>query len=261
MPHSLKRFPPKHTALFVKLGAALCWLALWELGARLLKNSLLLPAPTAIVARLFTLSATAAFWQTVGNSFLAIAGGFFIASVLAVFLAVLSHKYKPVGVFVAPPMQFLKAVPVASFVLILFVLLPGEHRRWLSLLIAAMMVLPVQYTNLRQGLSGEDPALKEMARLYRIPWHKRLLYVHLSHLMPYALAGSKIALGLCWKSGVAAELIGVVSSTIGNEMYYARLYLDFTGVFAWTLVVVLLSILFEKGLLALGRLAQRRLEA
>ena len=56
----------------------------------------------------------------------------------------------------------------------------------------------------------------------------------------------RLACGLCWKSGVAAEVIGLPSGSIGERLYDAKIYLNTGEVLAWTLVIVLISLACEK---------------
>ena len=66
-------------------------------------------------------------------------------------------------------------------------------------------------------------------------------YTHL-----YLVSGCKTALGMSWKSGIAAEVIGIPDSSIGEQLYYSKLYLDTAGLFAWTFVIVVVSAVFEQ---------------
>ena len=62
---------------------------------------------------------------------------------------------------------------------------------------------------------------------------------------PYFRAAADTALGLSWKAGTAAEVIGLCSGTIGERLYTAKVYFQTADLFAWTAVIVLLSVLFE----------------
>ena len=77
--------------------------------------------------------------------------------------------------------------------------------------------------------------------------------------MPYLRSGMNIAIGLCWKSGVAAEVIGMPSGSIGEKLYQAKIYLETPDLFCWTLTIVLLSVGCEKLLSLLVGLIERRL--
>ena len=80
----------------------------------------------------------------------------------------------------------------------------------------------------------------------------------LPQVAPYFRAGCALGLGLCWKAGVAAEVIGMPVPSIGERLQQAKVYLDTPELFAWTLVIVLISVGFEKLFMAaLGALERR----
>ena len=108
------------------------------------------------------------------------------------------------------------------------------------------MVLPIIYTNVLDGIGAVDKNLLEMAEVFQVPAGRRLRYIYISQVLPFYRSGCSIALGLCWKSGIAAEVIGIPDHSIGEHLYNAKVYLDTPDLFAWTLVIVLISIAFEK---------------
>ena len=69
-----------------------------------------------------------------------------------------------------------------------------------------------------------------------------------------------MALGLCWKAGVAAEVIGIPDGSIGEHLYQAKVYLDTPDLFAWTVVIIVISLLFEKVFLGVIDWGVRKLE-
>ena len=97
-----------------------------------------------------------------------------------------------------------------------------------------------------------------MARVFRMSFWNRLRGIYLPALEPHCLSGCRSALGLCWKAGVAAEVIGVCGGSVGGMLYDAKVYLEIGDLFAWTLVIVLLSVGFEW---AFTRLLRRLLKA
>ena len=108
------------------------------------------------------------------------------------------------------------------------------------------MVLPIIYTNMLQGVKSTDGSLLEMAKLYRVGWLKKLKYIYLPQIKPYLLSACTISIGMSWKAGVAAEVIGIPDGSIGERLYEAKVYLSSADLFAWTVIVILISILFEK---------------
>ena len=218
-------------------------------------GALLLASPLSALERLFTLAGTAAFWRAVLASAAHILGGFLLSCALAVVLAALSARFSRVEELLAPLVAVIKAVPVASFIILALVWLESRH---LPLFIAALMAFPVVYRNVLEGIRGTSRELLEMARVFRIPLSRRLRGVDLPQVLPYFRSAVSVALGLCWKAGTAAEVIGLSGGTIGERLYTAKVYFQTPDLFAWTAVIVLLSVGFEKlFLLAVDSLAER----
>lgn len=79
-----------------------------------------------------------------------------------------------------------------------------------------------------------------------MPPAKRVRYLYVPAALPYFRSACTVGLGLCWKSGVAAEVIGLPNGSIGDALYRAKITLSTGELFAWTFVIILLSAAFEK---------------
>ncbi len=233
-----------------RLLAAALAVAVWQAASMAVGSSLLLASPVQVAARLFALVSTMAFWQTVFFSLLRIAGGFLLALALAAVLALAAGRLRIVEILLQPYVLAIKSVPVASFIILALIWLKTSL---LSLFISFLMVFPVLYTNILAGIKSADGQLLEMAQVFRVPWKRRLRMIYLPAIRPFLLAGSTAALGMSWKAGVAAEVIGVVSGSIGERLYDAKIYLQTADLLAWTVVIVALSAGFEWLMLRLLR--------
>ena len=214
--------------------AVAVWLAVWELASLYIGQEILLVSPVSVLRRLTVLAVQSDFWGSIAFSFFRIIGGFLLASLCGTLLASLSAAFRFVRDLLAPAMAAIKAVPVASFIILVLIWVPSRN---LSVVISFLMVLPVIYTNVLGGILSTDRKLLEMAQVFRIP---------LSQLLPYLRTGFSLSLGLCWKAGVAAEVIGIPKGSIGEKLYEAKVYLETPDLFSWTLVIVLISVIFEK---------------
>ena len=161
-------------------------------------------------------------------------------------LAVAAGRLRVLEILLWPYVTVIKSVPVASFIIICLIWLNTSQ---LAVFISFLMVFPAIYSNTLQGIRSADPALLEMARLYRVPFSRRLGYIYVPQVKPFLLSGCSVALGMSWKSGVAAEVIAVTSHSIGGMLYDAKVYLEISDLFAWTLIIVILSLCFEKAFL------------
>ena len=218
---------------------------------------LLLVTPLEVVGRLFTLVGESDFWRTLLFSFSRIVLGFLLAFLLGCLLGVLSGKWPWLETLLWPYVITIKTVPVASFIIISLIFFSA---RQLSTFISFLMVFPVIYSNVLEGIRSTDRELMEMAQVFRIGWWRRLGYIYLPHLKPFLFSACSVALGMSWKSGVAAEVIGVAAGSIGEKLYESKIYFLTEDLLAWTVVIVLVSVLFEKLFLRLMQAAFDRWE-
>ena len=233
----------QHKQLFERLAAAAFWLAVWQCAAMAVGQEVFLVSPVQALRTLLQLLPQAEFWQRVGFSSGRILLGFGLGVVVSVFLAAAAQAWHAAEVLLAPVLQLVKATPVASFIILALVWVRGSS---LSVLISFLMVLPVLYGAVRTGIRAADPQLLEMAKVFRLPLGRRLRAVWLPAVLPAFRQGCSVALGICWKSGVAAEVIGLPNGSIGDALYRAKITLSTGELFAWTFVIILLSAAFEK---------------
>ena len=233
-------------------------LLLWQAGAMALDLHLLLVTPLEVIRRLFTLVGESDFWRTLLFSFSRIVLGFALAFVLGCLLGVLSGKWKILETLLWPYVITIKTVPVASFIILSLIFFSA---RQLPTFISFLMVFPVIYSNVLEGIRSTDKELLEMAQVFRVPWRRRLGYIYLPHLKPFLFSACSVALGMSWKSGVAAEVIGVASGSIGEKLYESKIYFMTEDLLAWTVIIVAVSVLFEKLFLRLMKAAFDRWEA
>ena len=233
---------------FRRLLAVAFWLAVWQAAAMAIGQEVFLVSPVQALRTLVQLLPRADFWQRVGFSSGRILLGFVLGTVVSVVLAVCAARWSAADALLAPVMQLVKATPVASFIILALVWVSG---RSLSILISFLMVLPVLYSAVRTGIRAADPQLLEMAQVFHLPLARRVKAIWLPAILPAFRQGCSVALGICWKSGVAAEVIGLPDGSIGDALYRAKITLSTGELFAWTFVIILLSAGFEKLFLAL----------
>jgi NitT/TauT family transport system permease protein len=220
----------------------------------MIHNRIIFVGPWETMCALVTQAQTVEFWRSILASFGRIAGGFLLAFLSGLAAASLASRFTLVREFLEPPVALLQSVPVASFVILALIWIGSSY---LSVLITFLVVFPVLYRNVLEGLGQTDSRMMEMADVFGMSAWNRIWYLYRPALMPYLLAGCRISLGMAWKSGVAAEVIGVPSHSIGEKLYMAKIYLSTAELFAWTLVIILVSRLFEKLFLGLLGLMMR----
>lgn len=233
----------RNKEVLYRAGAIILALALWSLLAKVLDNKLLLVSPWATLEKLAHLVRDGQFWATVAYSLLRIMAGYLLAVAAGAVMGFIAGRVKAVEILLWPYVSAVKAVPVASFIILCLIWLDFTS---LTILISFLIVFPVIYSNVLNGVRAVRPQMTEMANLYKVPWTRRFLYIELPAVKPYLLSAAGVAVGMAWKAGVAAEVIGVVQGSVGGKLYDAKVYFETADLFAWTLVIIVVSVLLEK---------------
>ncbi len=242
----------------LKAGAIMFWLIIWEGASLLIGEELFLPSPVRTMECLVSLVPQQEFWSAVFFTLCRIILGFCLSLASASLIASLSYRFVFISILADPLVKAVRATPVASIVILVLVWVRSRN---LSVVISFLMVFPVVYTNILEGLRNTDGDLLEAARMYRMTKFKKVRYVYLPELSPYIQSAISTSLGLAWKSGIAAEVIGLPDGSIGERVYEAKIYLSTPDLFAWTVVIIVLAYLFERLFLLLSSRLLRRAES
>lgn len=230
----------KNIYKIVSVAAALL---IWELVARKVNMKMLLASPTDVLARLAVIWKEATFWRAILFSTLRITLGFFFAAVFGMIIGIFAGYFKPLEYLMWPYVSAMKAVPVASFIIIALLWMDTAK---FTVLITFLIAFPTIYSNVLQGIRSRDEKLKELAKVYKIPKIREFHYIAMPAVRPYLLTSVKLGTGMAWKAGIAAEVIGMVEGSIGEKLYDAKVYFLNADLLAWTIIIVLLSIISEK---------------
>lgn len=230
------------------------WLLVWAVCYRLVGQDLLLASPAQVAAR-FAFVGEGAFWGCVGMSLVRTAAAYGLGVAVACVLAVACHLSAWVDDVVRPAMAVIRATPVASFIILALVWLSSSN---VPILAGMLMVTPVVFANLQEGIASTDGKLLEMARMFGWSRSKVFLRIYLPSVLPTLVAACEACVGLCFKATIAAEVIGVPKNAIGTQLYNSKIYLETDALLAWTLVVIILSIVLERLLKAAFERGLRR---
>ena len=242
---------PRTRVLLERAGVLLLYLLLWTIAARAVDVPLLLPAPAAVMTRLLSLLPQRTFWLTLGGTLLRTLEAYVLGVALAVLLAALCCRFRAADLLLSPLLSTVRATPVTSFIVLALVWLSSAR---VPVLTGLLMTLPVVYSAVVQAVRAVDGRLLEMARVHGFGPGRTLRHIIVPSVLPAFVESCLAAIGLCWKAVVAAEVIGVPRLAVGSRLYEAKIYLETNSLLAWTLTIVLLSVLLE----ALLRRAARR---
>lgn len=222
---------------------ALIWLAVWQVAAMLVGSPLLLPTPFAVAKRLFELCATSDLYLTLITSFARIALGLLLGVTVGILGGILTANSKLAKDLLSPLLAVIKSTPIASFIILILLWL---DRNSVPVVISTLVVLPVVWANVEVGILNADKALLEMASAYKMTKISKIKHIYAPSVAPYFIASLNSSLSLAWKAGVAAEALILPVLAIGTRIFEAKYNLETVDLFAWTVVVVILSAIIEK---------------
>ena len=230
--------------------AVVFWAAVWQLASMTVDLPLLLPGPVLVAKALWNLARDMKSWGLVLATLLRVLGGFLLGALAGFILAVLTEFVPFCGDVLAPAIRVIRATPVASFILLCMLWM---HSGFVPAFIAALMVLPVVWGNLSEGFRQTDRNLLEMAQVYGMGRIRTFLLIYLPTALPNMHTACGTGLVMAWKSGVAAEVLCQPKRAVGTQLYFTKIYLETENLFAWTAVVIVLSVLVERLYLRLTR--------
>jgi len=227
------------------VGSFIFWVGVWQLASFLINDSFFLPAPFEVLKELVSRLGNSDFLVSVALSMLRVIAGYAAGVAIGVVLAALTSASALMRALFAPLLSVIRATPVVSIIILAFLLL---SRTAVPSFIVILMVAPIIWANITEGIKNTDRSLIEMSEAYGFSFFKKLRYLYIPSAMPYFASSAITAFGFAWKSGVAAEIICYPDDSIGKLIYRSRTALDNTSVFALTAAVVIISILFELAL-------------
>ena len=231
------------------------WITVWWVVSACVNSEVLIPSPPAVAVRLWSFLGRGEFYTALLFSVARIITGFVLAVLSGIVLGALSAKIRIADTIISPVLSVIKATPVASFIILALVWIDKDL---IPVFISALMVLPVIHGNTREGILSAGNELHEMARVFRLSRSDRLKMIYFPSLMPYLIAGLRTSLGLAWKAGVAAEVLSLAANSIGKNLYNSKIYLETADMFAWTAVVIIMSILLERLMMLMLGLLRRK---
>ena len=229
------------------LGVLLFWLAVWQVVAMVVGRELILPTPLQSFSQLFKLVPQAFFWIDIAVTLSRVALGLVISIVAGVGLALLCHSSKLAYQLLQPVMSTVKTVPVMSLILLFLVFMKSGI---VPVAVCTMACLPIVFSNIYQALENVDKKLTEMGKAFGLSRQKIFLKVVAPQIKPYFNSAVMVCAGFSWKTVVTAEVLSIPASSIGYNLYISKTYLDTPLLFAWTIGIIIISVIIEKAIKA-----------
>lgn len=215
---------------------------LWYGFSQIVNNPFVLPNPLDVIKRLVLLLGDPKTYLIVFTTLYRLIIAFTLSAVLAIILGLLAGNYSFIAEFLKPLVSVLRTLPVASIIVIILIIFGNK----LSLyLITFLMIFPLIYEATKDGIMNIPQDLNNNIALET---HHKLI-IMLKIQLPLAFSYIKTSLfqglGLGFKVIVMAEFISQTTKGIGKELYSGSISINYELVFAWTLIIIILVLLFE----------------
>ena len=231
--------------LFWAIGIAF-WLIIWEISAILINERFLFPTIgdviSSLVSNAFSENRSTLFWSSIFFSLLRVLIGLVCGVLFALSLAIATHFIPFLECFIKPIVTLLRSTPVASFIMILCFLILDFY---VPSVISCIIVFPIVWDSAHMSLSNPNKELSEVALVFGFSKKKKFTLVTLPQMIKSVIPAIITSAGLAWKSGIAAEIITYTEASIGKLISDSKNQVEGAELFAWTLVVVLLSLVVE----------------
>ncbi|WP_240837339.1 ABC transporter permease [Acidaminobacter sp. JC074] len=219
----------------------LFWMFVWWLISSL-SNDWIIPSPITTFQHVINLLFEGQTYIIIASSLMRVFIALIVGIVLGVGFGLLSGMNELIRRTIHPLILVIKSTPVVSFIIILILYAP---KGVVPIICGILLCFPIIHMNVYEGYRMVDKQLISMSNVYKVPFKRRLRMLYLPSALPYLFAGVLTSIGICWKATIAAEVIGVLDKSIGLQMYNGKVYLDFESVFAWTVIIVICSLLIE----------------
>lgn len=218
------------------------WIFIWQIVAMSIDKQLIVPTPLSTFEAIYSLIGKSDFWLIIGMSIYRVLLGFFIAVIIGCITGIISGLNPFIYNLFHPMIVTIKSTPVLSFIIIALLWFGSGN---VPIFICFLMCYPIIWTSVVEGIKNVDQALLEMSKVYEVNRGYVIRKIFMPTIMPYAVTGVLNGLGLGWKVTVAAEVLSHPKYAIGGKLHDAKIYLESEQLFAWTIVVILLSMFFE----------------
>lgn len=219
------------------------WLGLWHFIYTAVDNDILVASPLQVLNRFIELAPLSEFWLSILNSFKSVAEGYIIGVLIGAAAGIITSFSKALNMLLKPFFTAVKTTPVVSFIILALVWLTKAR---IPVFITVLMVMPVVWANVAGGIGSTDKQLVEMANSYNFGFKKKLTLIYLPSAVPPFITACETAVGLGWKAGIAAEVLCMPENTIGMNLKNSQIYIETADLFAWTAVIIVLSLVLER---------------
>lgn len=226
------------TELLYTILSILLLLIGWKIASVVVDKEILVPSPEGTFKEIINILQSPSFVASVRNTLMRALSGFIIALTLGISLGMVGGFFKPMYYLLRPIILINKAVPTMAMILLALIWLESEKA---PILVGFVVIFPVIYENVVEGIRNVDVKLVEMMEIYNIGKLDRLKDLYIPSIRPYLYGAMTAAIGLNLKIIIAAEVLSQPRISMGTSFQIEKANLNTAGVFAWSLITIVIA--------------------
>lgn len=215
---------------------------LWIIVGELVDNSIKLPSFFDVIIYMKDLLFDFKFYEAFAYTFIRSMFGLIFALVMAIIFGLFSGLNSKFDEYFTPIYTILKSIPNVSYILIVLI---WTNSAFATCAISFMVMFPMAYANVYSGIKNIEQEYIDVLRLYSPNLLYAIFHVYLPLIQNYIYASISNGIGLTFKVGIMAEILGSVSPGLGRQFQLCRINVDMVGIFAWTVWLIIFLICFE----------------
>ncbi len=238
----MKKEYKKYNAITASTLAVFIVFLLWHLGSIFTKSNLLVPSINNTFSALYKIIINSKAYIVLLNLLKDVLFGIAVGSFLGIVSGVLAYYYNFYYHFSKNYMIFFRTVPRISIILILIIIFGYKTSGYISLI---LLLMPMAFDTILTGLKEIEDEYHDAFILEANGFFKTLWYFYLPFLKNHIILILLQGIGLGIKVMVMTDYLTLSKNTVGYHLYWAKANLDYDYVFAWTIIIVILSLLLD----------------
>ena len=215
---------------------------IWILLSRSVNNEVIIPSIKSTFASMIRIIKDPNFFNIIKYTLLRTLIGFLISLSLAMIIGIVSSVSKITYNLMVPILKFLNSIPTIAIIVLALIWLNNEL---VPMLVGFIMVFPILYENILNGILNVDKDIIQMANLYKVGKIKIVNNIYIPSILYNLSSVFNTVLGINLKMVIAGEVLGQPKYAIGSNLQLERIYLNTSGVFAWIIIILLISETFD----------------
>lgn len=224
------------------LGSIIVLFSLYELFSRIVDKAIILPSCLEIMNEVIVIVSRADFGDIVFSTLSKTLTAFVSVLAISLVLGILAGYFKGLALFLFPMVTLLRTIPTVSIIIIILIWFGREVG---PIFIVGLVIFPILYELISQSMNQVDADLRDVCYLFGGTPLEKFKALYYPQVLLSLYSGIQATLGLAFKVMVMAEVMAQSRLGIGQALNYEKTYLNMAGVLAWSILLMMIVLVFD----------------